>query len=133
MKIRKEIYKYVDYELQHYEENKKELERMKLEIIEKSPQSSDGQPRGNMCGNPTEQKAIKLVSSVAIRKIEQNIRAIERVKNTLNSEYSKFFELNYILRVGIVKTCREANISEKTYYRWRDNIVYATGKEMGLI
>lgn len=133
MKIRKEIYKYIDYELQHYEENKKELERMRNEILEASPSHADGQPRSNMGGNQTEQKAIKLVSSVAIRKIEQNIRAIERVRNTFNSEYSKFFELNYILKAGIVKTCQEANISEKTYYRWRDNIVLLTAREFGLI
>lgn len=133
MQVDKEIYKYIDYELRHYKENKEELEKLRAEIIDTSPSPADGQPRGNISGNPTEQKAMKLISSVAIRKIERTVNAIEKVRNTLNEEYLKFFEWNYIIKAGIVRTCQEVNISEKTYYRWRDSIVYAIGRELGLI
>ena len=134
MKIDKKVYNYIEFELQHYEENKEKLKEMRLDIIEASPEPSDGQPKGQGgTGNPTEQKAMKLISSVAIRKIERTVNAIEKVRNTLNKEYLKFFEWNYIIKAGIVKTCQEVNISEKTYYRWRDSIVYAIGRELGLI
>lgn len=133
MRIDKKVYKYIDYELQHYEENKKKLDELRLDIIDSSPEPSDGQPRGNSTGNPTEQKGMKLVSSIALLKIESTIKVIDKVYNQLNDEYKLFFNWNYKENAGIVKTCQKVNISEKTYHRWRDNIVYATGKEMGLI
>lgn len=45
MKIDKEVYKYINFELQHYEENKKKLDRLREEILEASPAPADGQPR----------------------------------------------------------------------------------------
>lgn len=133
MKIDKKVYKYIDYELQHYKENKKELERLREEILEKGTSPADGQPRGNAVGKPTEQKAMKLVSSTAILRIEKNLNAIDRVYNTLNPDYQRFFEWNYLKQAGIVKTCKETGIEERTYYRWKDNIIYNVGMELGLI
>ena len=133
MRIDKKVYKYIDYELQHFEENKKKLEELRLDIIDSSPEPSDGQPKGNSTGNPTEQKGMKLVSSTALLKIESTIKVIDKVYNQLNDEYKLFFNWNYKENAGIVRTCQEVNISEKTYYRWRDEIVYVVGREMGLI
>lgn len=133
MRIDREVYKYIDYELLHFEDSKRELENLKMEIIETSSAPSDGQPRGNITGNPTEQKAMKLLSSVAIAKITKTINAIEKMRISLNPEYLKFFELNYVKKVGIVKICQEIGIEERTFYRWRDYIIRATGKELGLI
>ncbi len=133
MKIDKKVYRYIEFELQHYEKNKKKLEEMRTDIIEESPEPSDGQPKGkNGNGKPTERKAFKLMSSTALLKLEDTITAIEKVKNQLNDDYTKFFELNYIKQAGIVKTCNEIPIGERTYYNMRDKIVYAVGQEMGL-
>ena len=133
MRLDKKVYKYIDYELQHYEENKKELERLREEILDASPAPADGQPRGNSTGNPTERKAMKLVSSTALLKIESTIKAIEKIYDQLNDDYKLFFDWNYKRNAGIVKTCQEVNIAEKTYYRWRDSIVYNVGMELGLL
>lgn len=134
MKIDKKVYNYIDYELQHYEDNKKRLEELKADIIDASPEPSDGQPKGQGgTGNPTESKALKLTSSVAIVKLESTLNAIEKVRSRLNEDYLKFFEFNYIKQAGIVKTCNEIPIGERTYYNMRDKIVYAVGQEMGLI
>lgn len=133
MRIDKKVYKYIDYELQHYEENKKELERMRTEILDASPAPADGQPRGNTTGNPTEQKAMKLISSTALLKIESTIKAIEKIYDQLTEDYKLFFDWNYKKSAGVVKTCIEVNISERTYYNMRDKIVYNVGMEMGLI
>lgn len=133
MKIDKKVYKYIDYELQHYEDSKRELEHLRNEILEKGTTPADGQPRGNTVGNPTEQKAMKLVSSTALLKIERNLKAIDRVYTKLSEEYRNFFEYNYIKQVGIVKVCQEVGIEERTYYRWKDNIIYNVGMEMGLL
>lgn len=133
MRIDKKVYKYIDYELQHYEENKKELERLREEILDARPVPADGQPRGNSTGNPTERKAMELISSTALLKIESTIKAIEKVYEQLADDYKMFFYWNYKRNAGIVKTCQEVNIAEKTYYRWRDSIVYNVGMELGLL
>lgn len=133
MKLEKEVYKYIDYELHHYEENKKKLEEIRNDIIESSPMPQDGQPSGKgFTGNPTEKKAIKLITSVAIMKLEDNVIAIDNVYHKLTEDYKRFFDLNYKNKVGIVRTCIEASISEKTYYRWRDSIIEMVANEMGL-
>lgn len=44
MIIDKDVYRYINFELQHFEENKKKLEKLKTEIIDASS-NSDGQPK----------------------------------------------------------------------------------------
>lgn len=133
MKIDKKVYNYIEFELQHYEENKEKLKEMRLDIIEASPEPSDGQPKGQGGnGKPTERKAVKLMTTIALIQLEKTIAAIETVKDRLNDDYKKFFEFNYIKQAGIVKTCNEIPIGERTYYNMRDKIVYAVGQEMGL-
>lgn len=134
MKIDKKVYGYIDYELKHYDENTKKIDEIRANIIEASPEPSDGQPKGQGgTGNPTERKGIKLVSSTSLLKLESTNNAIKKVYMQLNQNYKKFFDWNYIKQVGIVRTCQEVHISEATFYRWRDKIVYAVGEEMGII
>ena len=133
MKLDKEVYKYVDYELLHFDDNKKKLQEMKEDIIESSPEPPDGMPKGNQTGNPTERKTIRIISSVAILKIENTVNAIERVYFNLSVEYKQFFDTHYIRKYGIVKTCQENFISERTYYNMRDRIIKQVAEEMGLI
>lgn len=134
MKIDKKVYGYIDYELKHYSENTKKIDEIRANIIEASPEPADGQPKGQGgTGKPTERKGIKLVSSTSLLKMESTNNAIKKVYSQLNEAYKDFFDWNYIKQVGIVRTCQEANISEATFYRWRDKIVYAVGEEMGII
>ena len=134
MRIDKKVYKYIDYELMHYEDNKKRLDEIREEILESSPLPPDGQPRGQGgTSNPTEQKVVKLISSVALMKIEKTVSSIDKVYDHLEMDYKNFFDWNYKKNVGIVRTCQEIGIAEPTYYRWRDKIIYMVGEEMGLI
>ncbi len=134
MKIDKKVYNYIDFELKRYEENTKKIDEIRANIIDANPEPSDGQPKGQGgTGKPTERKAIKLVSSTALLKMESTNDAIKKVYKQLDQNYKDFFDWNYIKQVGIVRTCQEVNISEATFYRWRDKIVYAVGEEMGII
>ena len=134
MRIDKKVYKYIDYELLHYEDNKKRLDEIREEILEASPLPPDGQPHGQGGNsNPTEQKAVKLISSVALMKIEKTIGAIDKVYDRLENDHKKFFDWNYKKNAGIVRTCQEVGIAERTYYNMRDKIVYNVGMELGLI
>ncbi len=134
MKIDKKVYGYIEFELKHYNDNAKKIEEIRANIIETSPEPADGQPKGQGgTSKPTERKGIKLVSSTSLLKMESTNDAIKKVYKQLDKNYKDFFDWNYIKQVGIVKTCQKVNISEATFYRWRDKIVYAVGEEMGII
>lgn len=133
MKIDKDIYKYVNKELQRYEETKRTLEEDRAGTIDASPTPPDGQPKGNGTGNPTESKALKLITCKRLQKMEEVVNAITKIYESLSPEYRKFFDVVYIQHYGKVRACIEANLSEKTYYRWKDNIVEAVARELGLI
>lgn len=134
MKIDKEIYRYIEHELMHYDTYKKKIKEMREEIIEESPPPSSGQPTGQgMTGKPTERKAMRLVTSTALLKMEQTVDAIDKVRKMMSDDYIKFFELNYIKQLGTIGVQCEAHISEATYHRWKYNIIYAVGRELGVI
>ena len=134
MKIDKKVYNYIEFELKRYEENTKKIDEIRANIIDAGPEPADGQPKGQGgTGKPTERKGIKLVSSTALLKMESTNDAIKKVYKQLDKNYKDFFDWNYKKQVGIVRTCQEVNISEATFYRWRDKIVYAVGEEMGII
>lgn len=133
MKIDKEVYKYIEYELRHFEKNKRKLEELRDEIIESSPEPPDGMPKGQgSTGNPTESKVLKLITSVSIKKLEDTVDAITTVYSNLTEDHQQFFDWNYVKNAGIVKTCMEVHISEKTYYRWKDTIIDMVATELGL-
>ena len=73
----------VTNELYHYWDNVKLLEELKEEIIESSSAPPDGLPRGNLRGNPTESKVMKL-NSRAILVTANKIMQIENVIKMLN-------------------------------------------------
>lgn len=132
LELNKKVYEYIDFELKHFEESKKLLDIMEIDIIEEKA-SSDGQPRGNTTGDPTQQKALKLISNVALARIQYTVDAIKRVYENLTEEYKDFFDWCFTKDAGKVKTCEKVHIAPRTYNRWKDKIIYATAKELGLL
>ena len=134
MKIEKWKYKYIEGELYDYEKNKKTIDEERMNIIQASPEPADGMPKGSGTnGDPTQSKAMKLISNVALVRMEETVKAIKRVLDKLPEEYKTFFDLHYCQSKGIVATCMEANISERTYYNYKDRIVELVGHELGII
>lgn len=127
--------RYLENELYHYKDNKKELALMHEEIEEASPSPPDGMPRGNMTSNPTESKAIRLMSSRTIIFLERRLNAIERVINRYkdNADMINLIRLAYLERThtpfGVMA---ELHISQTTFYRWRREIMEDLGNELGL-
>lgn len=134
MKIDKRLYKYIEYELYHYEQYKKDIQLMREEILEGSPMPPDGQPKGSELSNSTESKAIKLNSSVAIMRMEKTVAAIEQTIKRLNDLQKTVFELVYIAgRKDRYKMCDELHISIETFKRCKQTIILSTGTELGII
>lgn len=127
--------RYLENELIHYRENKIELAKLHEEIEESSPAPPDGMPRGSTTSNPTESKAIRLMSSRTIIYLDRRLGAIERVVSRYcdNEEMMKLIRLRYIdnthTAFGVM---REVNISQKTFYRWRRELMEDLANELGL-
>lgn len=122
----------VKNELYQYWKNEELLEGLKKDIIESSIKN-DGQPRGNMTSNTTEQKAIKIISNRRIIETEKRINYIKEAVKKLNEEEKEVFEI--IFREGYNQRLAETQkyISKHTYYNTIDKIVYFTALEFGYI
>ena len=134
MKIDKRLYKYIEYELYHYEQYKKDIELAREEILEASPSPLDSQPKGTKLGNSTESKAVKLNSSVAIMRMEKTVAAVENVAKRLNDLQKTVFELVYIAgRNDRYRICDELYISIETFKRCKQTIILNMGAELGIL
>ena len=131
MKLDKNIYKYVEHELYNYNNSKKELEDLKYEVIEFS-KKSDGLPKGNNISNPTEDKVFKIIENERITYLSKIIKNIDHVLNNLDEIYRKLFKLKYIEKNTAKYIFRELNISERTYYNYKNNIVLKVAKRLGI-
>ena len=135
MRIAKEIYDYINYELINYKHYDEMINKIRNDIIESSPNPPDGQPKGNKISDPTFDKVVKLTTPMTMYRIEYNKSCIERALKKLDVYQKEFFNKNYKENNGNNKigVCYELSISERTYYRMRNKIVEYVGKEMGLI
>lgn len=134
MKIDKRLYKYIEYEMYHYDEYKKEIEQKKEEILEGSPAPPDGMPKGNATGNPTERKAMKLSMSVGFAAMEKTVKGIDKALSLLKDEHLKLFIQMYRKgRRDKYKMCDEIHISYRTFQRLRAELVTTVGRELGVL
>ncbi len=131
--MRLALERFLEDELSNYRKNMFELNLLREEIIEGSP-TPDGMPRGNTTSNPTESKAARLMTSNVILCLERRLHGVARVLDRYqnNPEMLKFIELKYFkgthTAIGVQN---ELHISERTYRRWRRNIVESLAAELG--
>ena len=135
MKIDKAIFRYVEHELYNYENTKKELEEMKLDIAEAVVGNIqyDNYSINKNPGSSTETAATKLITNKAIMRATKTIRDIERAKEKLDPDKEKLFELKYKDCLSWQQITIRLCISEATYFRWRGEIVRLVAKEMGFV
>lgn len=131
----KAIENFIEAELYAYHDNLKEVALRKEEILEGSPDPPDGMPRGSETSNPTESKAIRLMTSRAVLCVEKRLESIKKVLNIYESDpvMKKFINLYYFKReltpIGIMK---ELHISRRTFYRRRRELLERIAVELGL-
>ena len=125
---------FILWELEHYPENKRQLERFKYDMITAKDYTIDGQPRQTGAGDPTARKVEQLESSAYIRQTEQTLEAIERVLRRQPPEKRKAVELMYWRRTHTATGAgMEIGASKSTVYNWIDDIVVQTAKELGFL
>lgn len=132
-RVPKNVRKMIITELYQYWENKKQLEEMQSEILEASANPPDGQPRGTIPGNPTEQKAIKLRTTRSILVMERKLGYIENAIKRLNKEEKEIFEIIFKERHNQKMAETYKHIQKDPYYNVYNKIIYLTALEFGEI
>ena len=132
MSIERANFKAIEAELYGYLDTKKEIELMEEEILEGSSFQEVAVQSGN--GDTTANKAIKLVSSKELLEVRRRVNAIERALFILQQNETKldllrmkYFERKYTDQGIMMELC----ISDRTFYRWRREIVQLIGSYLG--
>lgn len=132
MKLNRAVFRYVEHELFNYDETLKLIKELQQNIIESTP-FKETFSSGGYISDPTAQKAVKLVTSTAIARMEMNARAINRALKLMPEQHRLLFELRYRQGKPMQQVCDEIPASERSYFRWRKEIVEVVAREMGLV
>lgn len=122
--------------MRDYHKTKAELEELRENLLNASPNPPDGLPRGNLKTNPTEGKAMRLMTNRRIKYMERVIEGIEMVLGELDEDKLKLIELKYWQRprqltdAGIAM---ELHVDKSTIYRWTQAICLKIAIELGLV
>ena len=138
MNLNKTYYRYVEHELFNYKNNLKEYQEIQDDIIGSSSYQSGDRVQTSTLADETASKAIRLTSNARMLQLEKTIQGIETGIRVLRvaAEPSKlkllemkYFDCQYTDKRIAVELC----ISEKTYYRWKNQIVLLMAMHIGLV
>lgn len=126
---------YVEWELEHYRDNEKQLESYKNSLMPSSISNynlnSGG--KGGM-SNPTEKAAVKMADSVYIQTLERNIAAIGRALKKCDETDYKLIDLVYWRNTHTIPgAALKVNLSIPGAYKRINKILCSLALEMGLI
>ena len=125
---------HVENELMAYHETKKEIVRLKTDILLSSPVPDETGVRGSLPGDPTGRKATMLLTSRKLEELERIVDAIDTVVSSLPPDKQKLVRLRYWTKPrtltwdGIAK---EIPAHRATVLRWRNEIVRAIAELIG--
>lgn len=127
---------YVEWQLEHYHEDKRQLEQYRLDLMPASTANYNfnGGGRSSEPGNPTERAAIRMLTNPYILNTERSIKAIEAVLERCDEADKKLIELVYWKKSHTVYgAVMRVNYSTKTGYRHLNDILCSIALELGLV
>ena len=134
-KIRKGAFKHVESELFAYHDTRKEIIRLRNEILFDRPQDDNvGGGRSSMPGDPTGRSATALVSHKRLSPLESIIDVIDSIYNYLPEERKRLINLYYWTRPQTLTwegIAQKLHISRRQAIYWRDEIVEAMAERLG--
>ena len=132
--IDRAVYRYIEHELYNYEFYKKEYQIQREMILDGSPSPSDGQPKGNKTGDPTAEKAERLLSNIGLLNLSHTITALEATINNLSKDEKAVYEEIYIKGHKCTQLTADRLIcSLSKLKRHRTAIVMKAGINLGVI
>lgn len=122
--------KRAEIELCRYHQSIQRLNSLKQSIIEAGAQNDVG-PVNVPPGDPTANRAAALVDNSEIARLEWIIETIKGLYESLSAERRRFVELRFWAGKPIDVAAGMLCISERTAYRWRDEIVEDLAYRLG--
>jgi len=135
-KLRRGTFQHVESELYAYHDTKKEIVRLKNEILHASPNYDEnvGGGRSNLPGDPTGRTAVLLVTHRRIEQLERIVEAIESVVERLPEHKKQLVRLRYWDKPRMLTwdgIAMRLDVSRRTAMNWRDEIVYSIAEKLG--
>lgn len=131
------IFKFVEYELYHLQDTKKELKELKKELSEEQlgnmSYDSFSSNKSNSPGSGVENSAINIIQNKVAIRASKTINNIESAINKLDEDKLELFQKKYNKDKPWQTIVTEMSISQATFFRWRKEIVRKVAEEMGLI
>lgn len=131
----KRLKEFIEWELEHYPESKRQLEEYKRDMIPSATPAyslSAGGHSGE--SRPTENISLKILSDQYVIHTAQCIEAIERVLHKLNADDKKLIDLVYWKGShSISGAALASHTSKSAAYRRINAIITELAKEMGYV
>ena len=130
------IRQYIEWQIEHYHEDKRQLEAAKADMIP-SPTASYSLTAGTSSGSvsrSTENITMRIETNQYIKQLEQSCAAIEKVLNRLQKEDKELIEIYYWRHEYTAEGAgMKLNMTRRTVYRHINDILVAVALEMGYI
>jgi RinA family phage transcriptional activator len=135
VKIRKGTFKHVESELFAYHDTRKEIIRLRNEILYSStPPDTNGGGKSNLPGDPTASKVSALTTNKRLEHLTSIADAIERTYERLPEEKKRLVNLYYWTKPQTLTwegISLKLNVSRRWAIHWRDEVVYAIADKIG--
>ena len=136
-KIRKDYYKFIESELYNYKHMVEELKEIQDDIISSSPAASGERVQSSSLSDETASKAVRLISSARLKRLDETVRAIDVgikiLKTCPEPGKYKLLEMKYFdCQYTDIRIAKELNISRETYFRWKRQIISLMAMHLGL-
>ena len=134
--LRPAVFKHVEAELYAYHETKKEIIRLREQILHGTTTDDEnvGGGRANIPGRPTERIATRLLTNKRLRNLEEIVEAIESVLYQLDDVQVKLIQLRYFSKKKSWEAIAdECHIHVQTAYKYRRLVVHAIAEKLGWI
>ncbi|MEX2395886.1 MAG: transcriptional regulator [Balneolales bacterium] len=137
-KLKDATFKHIEAELYTYHETKKEITRLREEILFSTKTDENSIPGRNSVREPsrtTEIIATRLTTDKRLRNLEEIITAIDRAFDCVPDEYRDVIRLKYWDRnkkdwKAIADAC---NMHENTALKYRKHFVYLIAEKVGWV
>ncbi|AVQ34412.1 transcriptional regulator [Staphylococcus muscae] len=137
--IKPGTFRYIESEIYNLESTKREIKRLRLEILNPSKAIDENIVYGPLqSGEPTrttELMATRLMTNKMLRNMEEMVHAIEYAYSKLPDEYKKVIYLKYWepnRRMKMEHIADECNMHRNTAGKIRKNFVKAVAYEVGM-
>lgn len=135
-KIKKATFKHIESELYSYKETKKEIQRLRQEIMnpyDDDPDENIGSSGTSTPGRPTERMATRLLTHKTLRNLEEIIEAIDYAYNLVSEDHRRVINAKYWSgkRMNWDGVADEVNMHKNTAMKLRKDVVMLIADKIG--